>query len=147
MSQAEPTEEQLERIRDFVAALRSGEYEQTDSQLARQVDEDKWAYCCEGVAAIRYGQQLGCEVEYTEEGQLALDGQCEYAHNGFWRSMGLVGRVGSPSTSVFTFVLPDEKMSPMEQSEFSYMSLNDDGFTFTQIADLIEWQFLSCPRG
>lgn len=139
----ERTAEQLELIRDFVAALRSGEYRQTHSQLGALVANGERAYCCEGVAAERYGERFGFHVKWSGDGSLTINGHIDYAPNDFWRALGIVARVGSPSTSVFTFTLPEGLTSPMEQSDFPYMSLNDDGFTFDQIADLVEWQFLS----
>lgn len=140
----ELTEEQVERVRDFVAALRSGEYVQIPEQLGKVIDaEGNKGYCCEGVAVERYGAQLGYRVEW-DEGELALNDFTEFAPNDFWRALGLVGQTYSPSTSSFTFILPGEQTAPFGgQSEFTYMSLNDDGFTFAQIADLVEWQFLS----
>lgn len=127
-----------------MAALRSGEYAQIPGQLGKVIDaEGNKGYCCEGVAVERYGAQLGYRVEW-ETGELALNSFIEFAPNDFWRALGLVGQTYSPSTSSFTFNLPDGQTTLISgQSEFTYMSLNDEGFTFDQIADLVEWQFLS----
>lgn len=144
----ELTEEQLKRIRDFVAALRSGEYAQTHSQLGSIDENNVKRYCCEGVAAERYGEQLGYEVRWSESDRLFLGDQADYAENDFWRKMGLVGEIDHPSTSLFIFNLPDEQtlLNTTRQSSITYMALNDDGFTFSQIADLVKWQFLPCLR-
>jgi len=132
----------LERIRDFVAALRSGEYEQTSDQLAIEQNGER-AYCCEGVAVERYGAQLGHTVEW-QDGNLTISGLHDYAGNGFWKQLGLNGRVGTDIMTSFAFVLPAGlTMCDSEESSAGYMTLNDDGLTFSQIADLIEWQFLS----
>lgn len=128
-----------------MAALRSGEYQQVREQLAVDSPSLGKGYCCEGVAVERYGKKLGYKAEWLE-GELSLDGLHDYASNDFWHDMGLVGVTSSPGTSYFTFKLPDGLTSLTEQSEFTYMSLNDDGFTFSHIADLIEWQFLSGSR-
>lgn len=146
MTQMERTEEQLERIRDFVAALRSGNYAQTHSQLGSVDESNVKKYCCEGVAAERYGEQCGYKVNWTPSGKLFLGGDDDYAENEFWIKMGLIGKIDNPSTSLFIFNLPDEQtlLNTKRQSSITYMALNDDGFTFAQIADLIEWQFL-CP--
>lgn len=139
------TTEQRERIQDFVTALRSGDYLQTDSQLGAIDDNNVKRYCCEGVAAERYGEQLGYDVKWTPSGKLLLNTDADYAENDFWRKMCLVGEVDHPSTSLFIFNLPPGQtlLNSQHQSSITYMALNDDGVTFPQIADLIEWQFLS----
>lgn len=142
------TAEQLDRIRDFVAALRSGDYAQTHSQLGGTDAENVRRYCCEGVTAERYGEQLGYEVKWTPSGRLLLNTRGDYAENDFWTKMGLVGKTDYPDTSFFIFNMPEGQtlLNTTRQSSITYMALNDDGFTFGQIADLVEWQFLSCPR-
>jgi hypothetical protein len=146
MTQTELTEEQLARIRDFVAALRSGDYAQTHSRLGSVNDQSVKRYCCEGVAAERYGEQLGYEVKWIPSGRLLLGGDADYAENDFWLKMGLVGEIDHPSTSLFIFNLPSGQtlLNAERQSSITYMALNDDGFTFSQIADMLTWQFL-CP--
>lgn len=138
----------MERIRDFVAALRSGNYAQTHSQLGSVDEHNVRRYCCEGVAAERYGEQLGYEVKWTPSGRLLLGTDADYAENDFWIKMGLVGKIDHPSTSLFIFNLPNEQtlLNTKRQSSITYMALNDDGFTFNQIADLVQWQFLSGSR-
>ena len=135
----------MNRIRDFVTALRSGDYEQTHSLLGSIDENSVKRYCCEGVAAERYGEQLGYKVKWTPSGRLLLNTDADYAENDFWRKMGLIGEVDHPSTSLFIFNLPSGQtlLNSQLQSSIAYMALNDDGFTFSQIADLIEWQFLS----
>ena len=147
---SELTEEQRARIRDFVAALRSGEYEQTGNQLAREVGGKK-AYCCEGVAVERYGAQLGFNVSWQEtlravsmDAQLTLDGQADFAEDNFWEALGLSVGEDNDASSGFAFVLPVGKEFRDSGAEAaSFMALNDDGLTFAQIADLIVWQYLS----
>lgn len=144
------TDEQVERIRDFVAALRSGEYAQTHHTLAR--DEcGKKSYCCEGVAIQRYGETLGYEVKWlspNDDGQLLLwardphylQGMFKNAPMQFWVDMGLAPDLDHD----FAFELPAEyEDDNCPTRRLSYYDMNDDGFTFSQIADLIEWQHLS----
>jgi hypothetical protein len=149
MAQVERTEEQLTRIRDFVAALRSGEYEQTGNQLAREVGGKK-AYCCEGVAVERYGAQLGFKVNWhptpvsvSMDAELTIDGVADYAEDNFWEALGV--SVGdNDASSGFAFVMPTGlDVRNTGGKAVSYMALNDEGLTFAQIADLIEWQHLS----
>lgn len=61
----------------------------------------------------------------------------------FWYDMGLLA---DPALhNGFIFVLPDRCVTKDERRAWEeYASLNDAGLTFSQIADLIEWQFLSC---
>lgn len=147
---SELTEEQRARIRDFVAALRSGEYEQTGNQLAREVGGKK-AYCCEGVAVERYGAQLGFNVSWQEtlravsmDAQLTLDGQADFAEDNFWEALGVSVGEDNDASSGFAFVMPTGlDVRNTGASSVSYMTLNDDGLTFAQIADLIVWQYLS----
>lgn len=151
MTQTELTEEQSERIRDFVAALRSGEYAQTRNQLATPilVDTGKRAYCCEGVAFERYHAQLGYRMDFTPGGSMKAcydsDDFTKFqssavAPPAFWGELGL----RTDSYNGFAFVLPDSYATRDERRDYvEYAALNDAGFTFPQIADLIEWQFLS----
>lgn len=137
---AELTTEQLDLVRDFVTALRSGEYAQGRQRLSGIVDEKK-VYCCEGVALERYGVSLGYSVSRSDEGALrgrdplaeGSIGSCYNAPQRFWYDMGL-----SPDPRRgFIFEAPERNG---ERS--AYADLNDTGLTFDQIADLIEWQFL-----
>jgi hypothetical protein len=151
MTQTERTEEQLERIRDFVAALRSGEYAQTTNRLARCDAEGSKSYCCEGVAFERYGEALGFELEWEDliESEILLMrardpehavGNVSNAPVRFWDVMGLGT---SDDVDEFSFVLPEGQCTLDDDDDYvQYATLNDDGFTFSQIADMIEWQFL-----
>lgn len=155
----EKTEEQLARIRDFVAALRSGEYAQAKHTLRTEIrDNDggyKIGYCCEGVAFTRYGEQLGYTLTGRSKGQICasyerddVDGQRKtwsstaVAPPSFWDDMGMLA---NPAThNGLIFVLPDDCATSDDNRPWEeYASLNDAGLTFDQIADLIEWQFLS----
>lgn len=144
MSQAELTEEQSARIRDFVAALRSGEYAQCSGVLSL-VDErsGRASYCCQGVALERYGKALGYHVNRAPHGSLhgrdpqitTTSGSVLIAPRRFWQDMGMLNE----SSGGFSLDVMD-----LEGNDtVAYSELNDHGFTFDQIADLIEWQFLS----
>lgn len=123
-----------------MTALRSGEYVQRRNQLGRLTSCGTKEYCCEGVAAERYGALLGHEVRWDNR-DLGLDGFADWAEDDFWHALGLAVTTDDAG-SAFAFVLPEGKKSRQGFEAFSYMGLNDDGFTFSQIADLIEWQFL-----
>jgi hypothetical protein len=146
----------LRRIRDYVTALRSGEYDQTQNRLARNVNGRR-SYCCEGVAFERYGPDLGFTLEWDdgtcESGGASLmiasdpehpqraTGNTSTAPTRFWTVMGL----SVPEDDEFVFVLPEGLFTIGDEDDFiAYATLNDDGFTFSQIADMLTWQFL-CP--
>lgn len=152
MTQMELTEEQSERIKDFVAALRSGDYAQTIQQLGKVNDDDGVkCYCCEGVAVERYARAVGYDSRWEsntlmlvlsddDDSQLCSD----YAEDEFWEALALSTGDDNGSSTTFAFIMPEGQDVLCTGAEsVSYMSLNDDGFTFAQIADLIEWQYLS----
>lgn len=128
-----------------MAALRSGEYLQTHSQLGRVEVGEVRRYCCEGVAVERYGEQLGYKVQWNGD-SLSLDDQYDYVVNDFWEALGLNTDASKNVGTRFALILPDNLAIRHDDriSEIPYMALNDDGLTFAQIADLIEWQFLPC---
>lgn len=122
------------RIREWVNALRSGEYEQTTGGLKR---ED--AYCCLGVA---------CELSKLD--QFNVYG--EYLGYGGTLPVQVVDYLGVPGTNpvvpreIAKQYAPDASNS-LERSEgqerfISLASLNDYGATFLQIADIIEAMWL-----
>lgn len=123
-----------DNAKKWVAALRSGNYEQTKHQLAvTNSDSEPVGYCCLGVACDLYAQDHEIDVEY----ELAAD-----------HKSGFI-RFGHEST-----VLPPEVRewlglrertgdfgSPREQNNiacYSLADLNDAGATFKQVADFIE---------
>lgn len=140
----------MDRIRDFVTALRSGEYVQTHNRLARDINGSK-SYCCEGVAFERYGESLGFELTWSDSLEpdtllmSARDPECTVgnANNAPWRFWHAMGLSSSADEDDFSFVLPEEQSTLGDDDYVQYATLNDDDFTFPQIADLIEWQFLS----
>lgn len=154
----------MERIRDYVAALRSGEYSQTTWRLGEVKPDGSKAYCCEGVAFERYHEQFeGFTVMWriTSDEKKCLfalepeakdsrwqKGTYNTAPTNFWRAMGMLSVRSTASD--FEFELPPGQtlLDGGEVTDFDrigFAVLNDDGFTFSQIADLIEWQFLP-PR-
>lgn len=144
-----------------MTALRSGEYTQTTWRLARVNDDGTKSYCCQGVAFERYHDQFAdFKLSWDDEFDSANSDVVMYAHyknfdewsmckstapTEFWLRMGLIPEAGED----FVFVLPDGLRSldvedfGGEVSRLPYASMNDSGFTFAQIADMIEWQFLS----
>ena len=142
------TTEQRARIEDFVAALRSGEYAQTLNQLGKVNDCGQKAYCCEGVAVERYATRVGYTAEWDASTLVLTDTEAnesaDYADDEFWELLGLSAGDDNGTSTAFAFIMPENQDVLDSGAEaISYMALNDDGFTFAQIADMIEWQFLA----
>lgn len=133
-----------------MAALRSGEYEQTANQLGKEHDGVK-CYCCEGVAVERYAKPLGYSARWEGRDLFLIDKNdpddlisSDYAEDDFWEDMGLSTGVDNGTSTAFAFILPEgNEVRDTGASAVSFMALNDEGLTFAQIADLIEWQYLS----
>lgn len=148
---SEFTTEQRARVEDFVAALRSGEYAQCSNQLGKVSEDGVKQYCCEGVAVERYAAQVGHKAAWDGGPRPQLfvtdeddDENSDYAEDAFWERLGLSAGPDNGTSTVFAFVLPEGKEVRDSGAEaMSYMALNDEGFTFEQIADILEWQFLS----
>lgn len=136
-----------------MTALRSGEYPQTINQLGKisEFNGEK-CYCCEGVAVERYASQLeGWSSSWDDRDLVLIDADgndgSDYAEDSFWEALALNTHLDNGTSTVFAFIMPEgQEVLDSGAEAASYMALNDDGFTFVQIADLIEWQFLSCNR-
>lgn len=153
-------DEQRALIRDFVAALRSGEYTQTQHKLG-SVQESGRMYCCEGVACERYGERAGLVVEWAGRwGKQLQVTDPTVPENAFhaqrvwraiaprklWDYLGMSPNIPMVEGSVI-FTLPSGYLTwDTRESEVSLVSLNDGGFTFEQIADVIEWYWLPEDR-
>lgn len=112
----------------WVAALRSGEYKQGTQALRRG---DK--YCCLGVLCDLHAQEL--MVEWTEEDS----GTYRYLGNGMVPPVEVIewAGLGDELPSVY---IPDPDGDELVD-EYDLASVNDEsGYTFRQIADLIEGQ-------
>jgi hypothetical protein len=116
-----------ELVKDWITALRSGEYEQGRGQLRSQLslpyEEAEYAYCCLGVAAdvaIKTGK---------------LDAQ--------WNDSLL----DVPSEVTLSLVLPDGILPLFGLtgiSQDTLVEMNDiEGASFTVIADYIETYYLN----
>lgn len=117
-----------ENIRKWVDALRSGEFEQGRSRL-RHNDRDRDRYCCLGVA---------CEVYRRETG----NGEWLTGLHGLWFEVD--GRTPEEHYLHEHVVewLGVDRVSPMAAG-LSLTNLNDNGATFSAIADLIEREWLT----
>ncbi len=94
----------------WVAALRSGKYNQTTGRL-----KDEIGYCCLGVL---------CEIS-----EARADGPGKYIEN--YTEVGLKSMTG--------------KLDPYYEPNMDTLSLsklNDEGYTFNEIADIIQIEYV-----
>ena len=100
-----------ENAKTWVAALRSGEFEQAKGAL-----KDATGYCCLGVACELYRRETGCGEWSNENWFLEKKG---HLHFKVRKWLGLRTEFGDFGQRALTV-------------------LNDDGATFSEIADIIE---------
>jgi hypothetical protein len=111
------------RVREWIAALRSGKYPQ-----ARGALQDSDGFCCLGVACDLYDPSL-----WVTDDTLPDKGRWVYG----------VGRERSgfelPESIAGAYLLRDGcGQLRIGDEHTSLMSLNDDGLAFAEIADVIE---------
>lgn len=146
-----------ERKAEWVAALRSGEYQQARGALARKDDENGTVrYCCLGVAcdlAAKAGIIGEPQTESDfEDDKLAFTYEYETGH-------GRVRETATLPRPVRTWLgldgLGSDAHNPMVQFQFdteeqharyplgqaTLAEINDEGYDFNKIADLIEENF------
>ena len=121
----------VEFVRGWVEDLRSGEYLQGTGRLRRKMrrgDKIVDEFCCLGVFCDRFAKQHEIEWEgptFMRE-TYGLPQELVPMIPNYTR--GLIGIVVDFGPGIGTNSLTE---------------LNDSGFTFDQIADVIEWAFLS----
>jgi hypothetical protein len=119
---------------EWVTALRSGDYKQGQTRLRRRADDDMYpnGYCCLGVLcelAVQHEVIPAAELSetrdyyvYDKDGPDAGNGAYLPVRVREWAELGL---------SAPMVLLPGT-------SKADLADLNDSGFTFSQIADVIE---------
>jgi hypothetical protein len=105
----------------WVAALRSGEYKQGRGRLGYH-DGDDDRMCCLGVLSHLAHQAEVCDQEVDEDGEFTYSGSINYL-----------------PYRVVDWAELDTHNPGVLEDENNLANLNDAGFTFDQIADLIEW--------
>lgn len=109
----------------WLFALRSGHYEQGDSELCTRVDDedgDKFKHCCLGVLANVYG---------LENSRIA--GECGLDDVGLH---DLLGRWSAQGDNDHSFCL--EAVDTHTTWQRKLAAMNDSGKSFAEIADFIE---------
>lgn len=113
---------------EWVTALRQGVYEQGKAVLVREDSAGRMQYCCLGVL---------CDIA-TQHGVISnpiiQDGIAHYPDGSDWNTATL-------PKSVFRWAGLDTDTPHIdtESHRLFLTMLNDDVFTFSQIADVIEW--------
>jgi hypothetical protein len=124
----------------WIEALLSGNYLQTIQKLKATISDDKVGYCCLGVL---------CEIENVPNRRVYDNinnrDRFEFEFNDQFFSnssldFGWAQKRGMNS-SIGEFVIFFELFGEKFYQVLSLASLNDDGFTFEQIADVIDYFF------
>jgi hypothetical protein len=116
-----------ERIALWLAALRSGEYEQVEGGLREQD-----SYCCLGVACEVMRKQTGRGEWVGTTFRVEGENSCSVLPHPVQEWFGL--EESNPAVSRGVFAPASEK---------SLASLNDGGKSFTEIAAVIEAKYLT----
>jgi len=114
--------------RKWLNALRSGEYKQTSSCLRNSNNE----FCCLGVAV---------DVMAPSTWLKTIDQWGEYSYRKF-------GDTSTITDDEFNRFVPQyiQSILPFGVSAETLIKLNDEGYTFAQIADIIESWWGDNPR-
>jgi hypothetical protein len=121
----------------WVAALRSGEYEQSAGFL-----QTRDGYCCLGVLCDLHMRETG-------RGEWRPPGSGDYLYTQCYRDdLGVDGEYTPPPGVREWADMEDDPCVRVQHPDGSVepedlVSLNDDGFSFAQLADLIEEQWES----
>lgn len=145
-------------VRELVSALRSGRYKQgTRSLKYRAYDSNENQFCCEGVGCELFGDGVGLVVgssdsSWKERVEFSFNTATGLAPGVVANYLGI--EVSGDGTG-WRVGIPE---SPLDSQGCScgcynddrhvYLApLNDSGFSFDQIADLIEWYYLNGGNG
>lgn len=116
----------------WVTALRSGDYVQGQGSLRVEDADGAVSYCCLGVLCRVAQQELveaGLTVKVNDRGRLTVDGATGTLTDAVADLFGMPNGTGALND-----MPTDEKGRRPELT-----SLNDNGSTFDQLADLIEY--------
>lgn len=116
---------------EWVAALRSGKYKQGKDYLCRRANNVGLVYCCLGVKCDLENPNGWIEHDYNSVLKFKDERLlCPYEEEHPILRVGLLPISGTDGSNVYGYC--------------SLASLNDSGFTFNQIADLIErfWPYI-----
>jgi hypothetical protein len=149
-------------LRDLVDALRSGKYPKGVGALrAKKAGETEFSFCCEGVmcelngvpqVSVHMDDFGGWYTKYYDE-TLPSTPATSFAPQNVWVGTGMRTATGVTAQIKLPSYYKNEDTGELESDGWEYLSLaalNDytpahpkNAFTFDQIADLIEWAYLS----
>lgn len=126
----------FDRMTRLVAVLRSDQYQQGTQRLCT-VYPDTRMYCCEGVAS----KEAQAVLNLTEDREQYGD----FVRIGFREPGGDFFNFGRMPTVVFEYYGFRSwfDFDDWNGDRQGLPDLNDNGLTFAQIADCIEWQYLT----
>ena len=129
-------EQQAENRKKWVEALRSGDYKQTTGAL-KNIGANVDMFCCLGVA---------CDLSGLGKWRFPHQGEIDYWDGESMQSGVLTPRMqdwlGVNNSEVEVYIDDEETGERRE----TLVSLNDSGWTFEQIADLIEDERITLRR-
>lgn len=142
---------QRERVLRFLEELRSGNKEQGQGHLKKNHGAGKVTFCCEGVACELAVEDLSLEITHKDVWHLGgLDFASRTAFSGNTGSMPVevakyYGFKRSESIGAYIVVPYEEfRETHVYNGQMTFIMMNDDfGLTFPQIADMIEWYYIS----
>lgn len=128
-----------DKLRLWIDALRSGEFDQARGWLASKNTSDQWGYCCLGVAcevAIKDGVDVPVEVTGVRGSQYRVYGGDDQHLPSNVREW-----LGIDETPEVPWADPDYPLDAPEST--TVIVLNDEKeWTFGQIADALEATYL-----
>jgi hypothetical protein len=137
----------VEYKRKWVAELRSGNHKQAVGRLTRIDEEGNKSHCCLGLLCDIVKDELGLAVRDDESGIVWYNEESGVLPPVVQDAVGLKETSAGVPTYEFSldptretiFDPADEFIGELKVECFHLASLNDDGLTFDQIADIIEW--------
>lgn len=121
----------------WVAALRSGDYEQAQGTLSVNYE----SFCCLGVACEVAGVRRkstyggdGYENIFNDDSEVINSATNAQLPKQLAKALGWKWETGAFDIGTYRY---------REPLEYELSVLNDDGFTFDQIADIIEYFFMN----
>lgn len=137
----------------WVEALRSGDYEQATGKLTIVDDNGNKSHCCLGLLCELVKDDLGLDVKEVQRvvggsalGYMTTDeyGDESFATAVLSRPIEQAVGLSRPFNGVPEYNFNLDPSKPVDSwadadVQLHLSSLNDEGFTFSQIADIIEW--------
>lgn len=130
-----------ERIkREWVAALRSGKYKQTTERLHKMGDGGPDRYCCLGVLCSLAAQEgvVDAVIPDPAEGYVQYSGRWDHVSDRSTTTLPYPVTRWADLTSSNPYIGNEPAWSAGLKHPWALAEYNDNGYTFEQIADLIE---------